>query len=93
VALKDEVSVERFFETVAIVLVGKYTDFADSYMSVTKALEHAAFRCRRKLSIQVGSSVALQPLASSILTQPALTVGRVVRPRAGEPRRVPGKIP
>jgi len=36
------------------VLVGKYTDLKDSYMSVIKALEHSAFRIRRKLTIQVG---------------------------------------
>jgi CTP synthase len=46
-------SVERFYETVSIVLVGKYTSMQDSYMSVVKALEHAAFRCRRKLVLQV----------------------------------------
>lgn len=53
VLLRSVYSVERFYETVTIVLVGKYTEFADSYMSVTKALEHSAFRCRRKLNLQV----------------------------------------
>jgi CTP synthase len=52
---REVTAVERFYETVTIVLVGKYTDFADSYMSVTKALEHAAFRCQRKLTLQVCS--------------------------------------
>ncbi|KIL57693.1 hypothetical protein M378DRAFT_87535 [Amanita muscaria Koide BX008] len=42
---------ERFFDSVTIVLVGKYTDLKDSYMSVIKALEHAAFRVHRKLTI------------------------------------------
>jgi CTP synthase len=42
----------RFFETVTIVLVGKYTEFQDSYLSVTKSLEHAAMRCRRKLDLR-----------------------------------------
>jgi CTP synthase (UTP-ammonia lyase) len=45
---------ERLFDEVKIVLVGKYTDLKDSYMSVIKALEHSAFRVRRKLTIQVG---------------------------------------
>lgn len=45
---------ERLFDEVKIVLVGKYTDLKDSYMSVIKALEHSAFRVRRKLIIQVG---------------------------------------
>ncbi|KAF9239330.1 P-loop containing nucleoside triphosphate hydrolase protein [Melanogaster broomeanus] len=43
---------ERLFDGVKIVLVGKYTDLKDSYMSVMKALEHSAFRVRRKLTIQ-----------------------------------------
>jgi CTP synthase len=52
-------SVERFYETVSIVLVGKYTSMQDSYMSVVKALEHAAFRCRRKLVLQVSWRLSL----------------------------------
>lgn len=43
----------RYLDTVSIVLVGKYTDMPDSYMSVVKSLEHSAFRCRRKLVLQV----------------------------------------
>jgi CTP synthase len=46
-------SQERLFDSVSIVLVGKYTVLKDSYMSVVKALEHAAFRCNRKLILQV----------------------------------------
>ncbi|KAF9003290.1 CTP synthase N-terminus-domain-containing protein [Cyathus striatus] len=42
---------ERLFDTVKIALVGKYTDLKDSYMSVTKALEHSSFRIHRKLQI------------------------------------------
>ena len=45
-------SQERYDE-VRIALVGKYTDLHDSYMSVSKALEHSAFRIRRKLVILV----------------------------------------
>ncbi|KAF7792073.1 hypothetical protein EIP86_003103 [Pleurotus ostreatoroseus] len=45
---------ERLYDDVSIALVGKYTDLQDSYMSVTKALEHSAFRCQRKLILKVG---------------------------------------
>ncbi|KAF8531405.1 CTP synthase [Gautieria morchelliformis] len=52
---------ERLFDTVTIVLVGKYTALKDSYMSVIKALEHAAFRCNRKLILQWVDSEDLEP--------------------------------
>ncbi|KAJ3513143.1 hypothetical protein NLJ89_g3109 [Agrocybe chaxingu] len=52
---------ERLFDTVSIALVGKYTDLKDSYMSVTKALEHSAFRVHRKLTIQWVESSDLEP--------------------------------
>ncbi|KAF2465735.1 CTP synthase [Lindgomyces ingoldianus] len=42
----------RFFDTVTIVLVGKYIELHDSYLSVIKSLEHSAMRCRRKLDLQ-----------------------------------------
>ena len=38
-------------EEVEIVLVGKYTKLKDSYISVIKALKHAAVLCRRKLQL------------------------------------------
>lgn len=44
-------SQDHVFETVSIVLVGKYTSLHDSYMSVTKALEHAAMHCKKKLHL------------------------------------------
>ena len=44
------------FDKVNIVLVGKYTDFKDSYTSVVKALEHSAFCVHRKLILQVCSA-------------------------------------
>jgi CTP synthase len=50
---------ERVLDDVSIVLVGKYTDMTDSYMSVVKALEHSAFRCNRKLVLQVTASSKL----------------------------------
>ncbi|THH12956.1 hypothetical protein EW146_g7206 [Bondarzewia mesenterica] len=52
---------ERLFDCVSIVLVGKYTDLKDSYMSVTKALEHSAFRCHRRLILQWVESSDLEP--------------------------------
>lgn len=53
-------SQERWFDTVNIVLVGKYTALQDSYMSVIKSLEHAAMRCQRKLVLEVSGSQRLQ---------------------------------
>ncbi|EEH49733.2 CTP synthase [Paracoccidioides brasiliensis Pb18] len=37
--------------TVSIALVGKYTSLHDSYMSVSKSLEHAAMHCKRKINL------------------------------------------
>jgi CTP synthase len=53
---------ERLYEPVNIVLVGKYTALRDSYMSVVKSLEHSAFRCHRKLVLQVCSAIYKQQL-------------------------------
>ncbi|KAG8915688.1 CTP synthase ura7 [Tulasnella sp. 408] len=52
---------ERLFDTVNIVLVGKYTSLKDSYMSVTKSLEHSAVRCGRKLVLDWVESSDLEP--------------------------------
>ncbi|NXD32383.1 PYRG synthase, partial [Spelaeornis formosus] len=54
---------ERLFDSVSIVLVGKYTTLEDSYMSVVKALEHAAMRCGRKLILDWVDSSNLEPEA------------------------------
>ena len=40
-----------YAETVDIVLVGKYIELHDAYLSVIKALEHSAMRCGRKLNL------------------------------------------
>ena len=45
--LVDSLNVE-----VSIAVVGKYTDLSDAYLSVTKALHHAAFAVERKLVIK-----------------------------------------
>lgn len=42
---------DRLYETVNIVLVGKYTNLHDSYLSVIKSLEHASMRCGKKLNL------------------------------------------
>ncbi|KAF2277705.1 CTP synthase [Westerdykella ornata] len=55
----------RFYETVSIALVGKYTELQDSYLSVVKALEHSAMRCKRKLEIRWVDSEDLEPSKSS----------------------------
>lgn len=52
---------ERVLDEVSIVLVGKYTDMKDSYMSVVKSLEHSAFRCHRKLILKWVDSSDLEP--------------------------------
>jgi len=44
-------SQEHLHQTVSIALVGKYTTLHDSYLSVTKSLEHAAMACSRKLNL------------------------------------------
>ncbi|KAJ9105395.1 CTP synthase ura7 [Naganishia friedmannii] len=52
---------ERLYETIQIVLVGKYITLQDSYMSVVKALEHASMRCGRKLQLKWVDSSHLEP--------------------------------
>jgi CTP synthase len=42
---------DRAQDTVTIALVGKYTSLPDAYTSVTKALEHSAMFCRKKLEL------------------------------------------
>lgn len=42
-------------EDIHIALVGKYTQLQDSYISVVKALQHAAVACNRRMVIDVHS--------------------------------------
>lgn len=42
---------EQVYKDVNIVLVGKYLECPDSYLSVIKSLEHAAMKCKRNLRI------------------------------------------
>lgn len=53
-------SQEDLDESAIIVLVGKYTSFADSYISVIKSLEHTAKAYWRKLKPHLVKSSALQ---------------------------------
>lgn len=42
---------DHALETVTVALVGKYISLKDAYLSVSKALEHAAMHCRRTVKI------------------------------------------
>lgn len=48
-------------DVVKIALVGKYTNLKDSYLSVTKSLEHASMKCRRQLEILWVEASDLEP--------------------------------
>jgi len=52
---------QSLYDTVNIVLVGKYIELHDSYMSVVKSLEHSAMRCRRKLNLIWVDAEHLEP--------------------------------
>jgi CTP synthase len=56
---------QQFYDTVEIAMVGKYVEFQDSYLSVIKALEHSAMRCRRRLVIKWVDSEQLEDSARS----------------------------
>ncbi|KAI7213565.1 hypothetical protein KC333_g6506 [Hortaea werneckii] len=60
---------QNLHENIEIVLVGKYLDQPDSYLSVIKSLEHAAMRCRKKLVIRYVDAEHLEPSANH--TDPA----------------------
>ncbi|KXL49987.1 hypothetical protein M433DRAFT_4156 [Acidomyces richmondensis BFW] len=60
---------QHLHELVEIVLVGKYLEQPDSYLSVVKSLEHAAMRCRRKLVIKYVDAEHLEQMANK--TDPA----------------------
>jgi CTP synthase len=47
-------------ETVRIAMVGKYTHFGDSYLSVSKALMHAGVHCMRKVKVELVESAELE---------------------------------
>lgn len=53
---------EGLRDTVTIVIVGKYTGMNDAYLSVIKALQHAALMCDRKVIIEVCAGHVLRYL-------------------------------
>jgi len=57
---RSSTSQEDLGERVDIALVGKYTNAADSYISVIKVLEHAAMACRRRLKLHLIESSHLE---------------------------------
>ena len=52
---------QHVYEEVNIVLVGKYLQQPDSYLSVIRALEHSSMRCGRKLKVKNVDAEALEP--------------------------------
>ncbi|CAI5997229.1 unnamed protein product, partial [Closterium sp. NIES-64] len=54
---------DELTETVSIAMVGKYTGLSDSYLSVLKALQHAAMASGRKLIIEWVASSDLENAA------------------------------
>lgn len=52
---------DRMYDEVAIVLVGKYVNVHDSYLSVIKSLEHAAMHCRKTLKLVWVDAEHLEP--------------------------------
>jgi CTP synthase len=48
-------------KTVTIALVGKYVELHDAYMSVIKALEHCAMRCKRQMNLVWVDAEHLEP--------------------------------
>jgi hypothetical protein len=79
------------FESVSIVLVGKYTSLQDSYMSVVKALEHASMRCGRKLILEVSCMDHRCVAQGRDLI--SFSVGGLVRSRASSSGQRSGQVP
>ncbi|KAF4548759.1 CTP synthase [Elsinoe fawcettii] len=51
---------DHVHESVNVVLVGKYLEQPDSYLSVIRSLEHSAMKCRRKLKLTMVDSEHLE---------------------------------
>ena len=58
--IKMAETVDNLEEVVKIAMVGKYTGLSDSYLSVTKALQHASYSVGKKLVIDWIESVNLE---------------------------------
>ncbi|MBV18926.1 MAG: CTP synthetase [Euryarchaeota archaeon] len=72
-------------ENVTIAMVGKYTGLSDAYLSVIKALQHAAMAADRKLTIDWLEASDLEPEASDDVHEDAWS-----RLRAADGILVPG---
>jgi len=72
-------------ENVTIAMVGKYTGLSDAYLSVIKALQHAAMAADRKLTIDWLEASDLEPEASDDVHEYAWS-----RLRAADGILVPG---
>ncbi|KAL6065509.1 CTP synthase ura7 [Balamuthia mandrillaris] len=59
--LVDQLNAGDLSQQVHIAMVGKYTGLTDSYLSVIKALQHAALSASRKLVIDWIESLYLEP--------------------------------
>lgn len=55
-------SIEKYTDTVKIALIGKYTGLQDSYLSVIKALKHAAIKCESHLDLLWVEATSLEKL-------------------------------
>ena len=63
-------------QQVKIALVGKYTKLEDAYISVIKALKHAALSCRYRLTLIVSETC----LSFSLLRLHTLSFAQVTHP-------------
>eukprot|EP00004_Rigifila_ramosa_P015504 TRINITY_DN3600_c0_g1_i1.p1 TRINITY_DN3600_c0_g1~~TRINITY_DN3600_c0_g1_i1.p1 ORF type:complete len:609 (+),score=157.23 TRINITY_DN3600_c0_g1_i1:160-1827(+) len=62
--------IDRDLPTIKIALVGKYTGLTDSYLSVIKSLEHAAWACDCKLEVVWIDSSELVPFSKPYVRVP-----------------------
>ena len=90
---------DGFTDEVRIALVGKYTGLQDSYLSVIKALQHAAIACGHKLVVEWIDATALEPGAEASDAEAFASSWETVRAAHGilvpggfGDRGVPGKI-
>lgn len=73
----------QLHKNVTIVLVGKYTSFIDSYMSVIKSLEHSAMACQRKLKLVLVDASHLEKATDSLSTPEYLKAWEAMREADG----------
>lgn len=64
--LYDNILTNTSLPGVHIALVGKYTDLSDAYLSVTKALQHAALKVERRLVVNWIEASNLEPKTKEV---------------------------